>query len=240
MNFYDYISEFKNNYEDEFQVNQGSSVILIQGDRIIFSLVKPKFWKESNNIIRVDFSGIGGSIESGEDSLQCLDRELQEEINISIDDIDFANPSEIVIIKNDTVSTLSLDTVDNIVNPIYILQLELPLREDINDSTKTKSCLQLFVYLAEIRDSIEINISTEEDIPGLILVDGAKLEDILSGNVILNTDDITEGLEIRSNKNAIDLPPTIHLKPKFTPTGLIKADLKFEDLINMLGRNWNE
>lgn len=233
----DLIKEYLQQYpEQEYQINQGASLLLIQNDKIMFTLTKTKKWKYKNDITEIKFSGIGGALEKNESIFGCLKRETMEEVEIDINDVRFPNLYETFIVDNDlTVNKVKLNIDENEKTPLYVVRLKLPLREDTTEKNKKFSCLQLVVYVAEIQDNIEVNISEKETIPGLLVVKKEYLERLLCGEVILDTSLKNENIEIKWNINfKEEIPKSIKLIPQFTPIGLKKTGLKFNDIKKIL------
>lgn len=232
----DLINEYLQEYpEKDYQINQGASLLLIQDNKIMFTLTKTKKWKTNGDTTEIKFSGIGGALEKNESIFQCLERETMEEVEIDINNIDFPNLEETFIIDNNKpLEKIGLDIDVNEKTPLYIVRLKLPLREDTTEKNKKFSCLQLIVYVAKIKSNIEVKISEKETIPGLLVVNGSALKRLLEGKVILNELQKKEEIEIRWNKNfrKSDIPKKIKLIPQFTPIGLKETNLTFKDIKN--------
>lgn len=229
----EYLREYPKN---EYQVNQGASLLLIQGDNIIFTLTKQKKWKKKAEITEIKFSGIGGALEPDETIFECLKRELMEEINIDIKDIDFPNLKQTFIIDNDKPilkDELSIDQKEKV--PFYVVRFKLPLREDMMETNKRFSCLQLVVYIAKIDPNIEIKVS-ENEIPGLLFVRKETLHDVLAGGVILEKYKNDDYVRIKWNETFIQdrIPSIIKLLPQFTPLGLKKINMSFDQINRVL------
>lgn len=234
---YDLIKEYLMQYpEKEYQINQGASLLLVQNDKIMFTLTKAKKWKHNNDITEIKFSGIGGALEKNETIFECLTRETMEEVEVDIKDVHFPSLDETIIVDNDKeVYKVKLNIDKNEKTPLYIIRLKLPLREDTTEKNKKFSCLQLVVYVAEIDDSIDIKISEKETIPGLLIVKDKCLEKLLNGEIILDTLIKNDDIEIKWNKSfKEDIPKRIKLIPQFTPIGLKRTRLKFNEIKNML------
>lgn len=233
----DFIKEYLLQYpEQEYQINQGASLLLVQSDKIIFTLTKTKKWKYNDDITEIKFSGIGGALEKNETTFECLKRETMEEVEINIKDVYFPNLHETFIVDNDkAVHKVKLSIDEKEKTPLYIVRLKLPLREDTTEKNKKFSCLQLVVYVAEIDNDIEIKISENETIPGLLIVKEKYFEKLLSGEIILDTFLKNNEIEIKWNKGfKKDIPKRIKLIPQFTPIGLKKIGLKFSEIKKIL------
>ena len=89
----EYANEFYENYSNsDFQINQGASVLLIKDDEIYFALAKEKSWKYNNDKIPIiKFTGIGGTREKDEKIFKTLKRELKEEVNLNIENLNNSN-----------------------------------------------------------------------------------------------------------------------------------------------------
>ena len=228
---------FIDKYENtEFQVNHGSSFILLQDDEIIFTLNKTRNWEQEDDITtKIGFGGIGGATELGENAIECLRREVMEEIETNIDDVVFANPKKTYIVKGpDDVEEIDIETDEDSPCPIYIVQLELPLRKDKPSSGKTKSCLLLFVFLAHINSEAKVRANADDGIPALISVKGDMLETMLQGNEIVSSNG-EDGVKFYWSKyfGEDKRPEKIHLFPKFTPRGILYSGLKYRTLCEM-------
>ncbi|WP_069997877.1 NUDIX domain-containing protein [Cellulosilyticum sp. I15G10I2] len=234
------MQEFIEKYSHDCQVNQGSSLIIMHNEGLYFSLVKPKFWRKASEIankVLIDFSGIGGAIEKGETPIDCLKREIMEEIKLRYSELTFAFPKKTMIISNDSnIAKVEIQDQENNPNPIYILEFKLPLRSDRAIKGKSYSCLQLFVYLAKLKENRLLEVSEDEEIPALIYVKKDQLAELLTGNIEIVNMAAPSGLEITWNKNFnINIPEHIVLTPKFTPTGLIKGQLDYASLQKLIG-----
>ena len=233
----DLIREYLIQYpEKDYQINQGASLLLVQDDKIMFTLTKKKKWKYNDGITEIKFSGIGGALEKNESIFECLKRETMEEIETDIKSINFPNLDETLIIDNDKpVSKVKLNIDCCEKTPLYIVKLKLPLRDDTTEKNKKFSCLQLIVYVAKIEPNVEVKISESETIPGLLVVKGDALEELLEGKIVLNSSQENEKYKIKWNKNfSGDIPKKIQLIPQFTPIGLKKTNLKFDEIKKIL------
>lgn len=234
----DLIKEYLKQYpESDYQINQGASLLLIQDDKIMFTLTKLKKWRKKNDITEIKFSGIGGALEKNESIFECLKRETMEEIEIDINDIKFPKISETFIVDNDRpLNKIELDIDAKEKTPLYVVRLKLPLREDTVEKNKKFSCLQLIVYVAKINSNIEVRISEDESIPGLLIVKGKSLKEVLEGKVILDNTQKNDNIEIKWNKNfeKENIPKIINLIPQFTPIGLRKTNLSFNEIKKLL------
>ncbi|MBE5806464.1 MAG: hypothetical protein E7313_07175 [Clostridiales bacterium] len=230
----DITKEYLNTYpEEDYQINQGASLLLIQEDKIMFTLTKTNKWKKNEDITEIKFSGIGGALEKNESIFECLKREVKEEISLDIKEIDLPNLDEAFLVNNTEVLEkikIGIDKHERV--PLYIVRLKLPLREDTLEKNKKFSCLQLIVYVGKINSNTYIEISNEETIPGLLVVRGTMLKDLLDGKIILNSKTINNDIEIRWNKNFEQklIPDKIKLIPQFTPIGLKTTELTFNDI----------
>lgn len=233
----DLIKEYLSKYpKDEYQINQGASLLLIQKDSIIFTLTKEKKWKSEEDITEIKFSGIGGALETGESIFECLKRETMEEIGINIKNIDFPDLKQTFIIDNDNPivkNELSIDSEEKI--PFYVVRLKLPLREDTIETDKKFSCLQLVVYIAKINSNTDVKVS-ENEIPGLLFVKKEALYDVLDGKVTMEKNKNNDYVKIKWNENfpQYKIPSTIKLLPQFTPLGLKKINLSFNQINQIL------
>ncbi len=64
----------------------GVSALLVDAADTYWELAKPKHWRaRPDGITEVGLGAIGGSIESGESALGCLQREAQEEIGVGLE-----------------------------------------------------------------------------------------------------------------------------------------------------------
>jgi 8-oxo-dGTP pyrophosphatase MutT (NUDIX family) len=62
----------------------GASAMVSDGGSFWFELAKPRHWRqEADGTPVVGMGAIGGSLECGESVLDCLDREMMEEIGVS-------------------------------------------------------------------------------------------------------------------------------------------------------------
>lgn len=234
----DLIKEYLNEYpESEFQINQGASLLLVQDDKIMFTLTKTKKWKQKNDTTEIKFSGIGGALEKNESIFECLKRETMEEVEIDINDISFPELYRTFIVDNDKpVNTIELDIDTKEKTPLYVVRLKLPLREDTDEKNKKYSCLQLIVYIARINSNVEVEISKKENIPGLLVVKGEALKELLEGKIILDDTQKNDSVKIKWNKNfdKENMPKKINLTPQFTPLGLRKIKLSFNEIKKIL------
>ncbi|WP_069997878.1 NUDIX domain-containing protein [Cellulosilyticum sp. I15G10I2] len=213
------------------QINRGAGVLLIFKNGIYFLLSKPKYWETDRNSTIIKFGGIGGSIEKNEKPIECLKRELDEEVKISFEQIKFAYPSTTLLIKDDMPIQRINMTESDIPSPIYVLELILPLRKDRAQTGKTYSSLQLFVYLAKVKNSFTPKISENEDITAIMHVNQNILDRLLKGEIEVNKKETLQGIKIFWNENlSKDIPLNFKLYPRFSPIGLLKANLHFKDL----------
>ena len=233
----DLIKEYLSEYpKDEYQINQGASLLLIQEDNIIFTLTKQKKWKDKEDITEIKFSGIGGALETGESIFECLKRETMEEIGIDIKNINFPDLTQTFIIDNDepiVKNELSIGSKEKI--PFYVVRLKLPLREDTTETDKKFSCLQLVVYIAKIDSNTDVKV-LENEIPGLLFVKKEALYDVLNGKITMEKNKNNDYVKIKWNDNFPHnkIPSTIKLLPQFTPLGLKKINLSFNQINQIL------
>lgn len=234
----DLIKEYLEEYpENDYQINQGASLLLIQDDKIMFTLTKTKKWKQKGDITEIKFSGIGGALEKDESVYECLKRETMEEIEIDINDIIFPKLFETFIVDNNRpVNKIELDIDAKEKTPLYVVRLKLPLREDTDEKDKKYSCLQLIVYIAKINSNVEVKISEKENIPGLLIIKGESLEEVLEGKIILDDTEKNDNIEIKWNKSfdKENIPKKINLIPQFTPLGLRNINLSFNEIKKIL------
>lgn len=233
------IKKFLEKYsKEEYQVNLGSSLLLIQGEEIVFTLTKEKSWEEAEKYTKVKFSGIGGSVESSETRFECMLREINEEVGLKKDKINFLKNNKTILISKTGISSVRLNSESSNINPLYIIELELPIRPEYRKSGKKTSCLQLFVYLAEIEEDFILE-ATEVDLPGLLFVHGCVLDEILNGEIVFNTNNYNKQVLIKWNTSfcAEKVPKNILLLPQFTAKGLKSTGLTFQELKSLLSRS---
>lgn len=226
----EYANEFYENYSNsDFQINQGASVLLIKDDEIYFALAKEKSWKYNNDKIPIiKFTGIGGTREKDEKIFKTLKRELKEEVNLNIENLNFPKITETTIVTN--YSENSKIKFNGLYNPLYIVDYRLPLRDDIKINEKKKySCLQLFVYIANVDENISISPVEEDNITGIISANKENLVKYLNGNCQINSKEAN----IKWKKKYKNLEKII-INPKFTPKGIIDAGLDMQDLLDIL------
>ena len=115
-------------------------------------------------------------------------------------------------------------------NPLYIVDYRLPLRDDIKINEKKKySCLQLFVYIANVDENVSISPVEEDNITGIISANKENLVKYLNGNCQINSKEAN----IKWKKKYKNLEKII-INPKFTPKGIIDAGLDMQDLLDIL------
>jgi len=96
----------------------GASALVHDGDALYLELTKPKHWRVSSaGETVVGLGGLGGSLEPGEDALDCLLRELDEEIGVSAT-IE-SSPQCYVVHEGRTVRTV-LVAPDDLPSPILL------------------------------------------------------------------------------------------------------------------------
>lgn len=210
-------------------VSFGSSIILTQQDGVYFSMVKPKNWRiEPNGLLAIDFSGIGGGFEKKESPYQCALRELNEEVGLHENDLNFIDSkSKVVIIQDDEKSLVNIQ--NGKVNPIIIFHHKIdPLH--LRQNQARDSYLILFIYVAKIISKKIPKISSVEDIPGLLFVKNSNLDCILRG-VTVNKDQLNKSqYKINLRKKYLKyIPPVFKLEPKFTPVALAKSQIDLRE-----------
>lgn len=226
----EYADYFYNKYKDtDYQINQGASVLLIKENKVYFALAKEESWKYSyNKIPNIKFTGVGGTREKDERIFDTLKRELKEEVNIEIQKLQFANVKNTIIVRNNEKNSDIEFIKDSTPKPLYIVQFELPLRDDIKSNGKKYSCLQLFVYIAKVDKNVEIAASDTDNITGIISANNQQLEKYIDGNCLIkNGNNI-----LWKKKYDKNLLSDIIVNPKFTPQGIRKAGLKLNDLLS--------
>lgn len=225
-----YAEYFYNKYKDtEYQINQGASVLLIKENKVYFALAKEESWEYvDNKIPNIKFTGIGGTKEKKEIIFDTLRREIKEEVNIEIQKLQFANVKKTIIVRNNAENSNIEFEKGLTPNPLYIVQFELPLRNDIKSEGKKYSCLQLFVYIAKVDKNVEIIASNTDNITGIISADNEQLEKYIDGNCLIeNYNNI-----LWKKKYERNLLSNIIVNPKFTPKGIRMAGLKLSDLLS--------
>lgn len=229
---------FRERYADDFQLNQGASVLLLDGAGLFFSLAKPRNWvREADGVTTVGFSGIGGGLEPNETILECLEREMGEEAGLALHDVVFADVAATQVLRADgVVATLSgvgeVPIRRDVAAPVpgFVLELLLPLRTDRPSGGKERSCLQLFVYLGRLVGK-EPRIPPGEDIPALLHVRGECLPRLLAGELWVERGEPSAGLSLLANTHTpVPLPERVRLVPHFTPRVLIALGLGFDEL----------
>lgn len=64
----------------------GVSALIHDGEFYYFEITKPKHWHQrQDGALVVGIGGIGGSLEAGEAILDCLQREVREELNVGVE-----------------------------------------------------------------------------------------------------------------------------------------------------------
>lgn len=229
---------FINRYEKSvYQINRGSSFILLQGDSLVFTMSKPRNWVQCEAATSIEFSGIGGNIEKGETIYQCLCREVMEEIGLNIEkEISLASSEFTYFVKDTRLASKKkiVSTEKNEPIPAIVVERELPLRKDRYSEGKRYSCLQLFVYFARVSLEAELRACSEDGIPGLVIVKQNALDKVLKGLTICTN----EGCgDVKIVWNSVfekaERPTNIRLLPKFTPQALVSTGLEFRDLQKM-------
>ena len=115
-----------------------------------------------------------------------MKRELKEEVNLNIENLNFPKITETTIVTN--YSENSKIKFNGLYNPLYIVDYRLPLRDDIKINEKKKySCLQLFVYIANVDENVSISPVEEDNITGIISANKENLVKYLNGNCQINS-----------------------------------------------------
>lgn len=233
----DIINDFKMRHQGS-KLSFGASSLLLFREGILFALVKPKNWRvDASGLMLIDYSGIGGGIEEGENPFQCVIREINEEISIKENDLLFCEKSfDTIYITDDAKKSIVLKDKDTKMKPLIIFEHKVePHYSGKNDSAP--GYLLLFIYLAKIRKKGLPKISDNEEIPGLIYIRGTFLRRFLRKSKICNIDSNCE-IYIRKKYKRY-LPEVYSIMPKFTPLGLQKSSLQYKDMIHYLGNNKN-
>lgn len=232
----DAFSKYKSEYFlKQFQVNQGASVVLLDKDHVYFVLTKMNKWKHHEDKIEIKYSGIGGAIENGETPFECLERELKEEIGLSIKELSFIKPIKVKYIKPDN-KIQEFESKEEDILPLCIFEREFPLREDIIISRRNEykgSCLQLFIYTA-YSNNRELRIR-ESEIPALLKIKKKAINDFIQKDQLFDSKQGSDVIDVIENRVFVEkygsLPSKVLFKAQFTPCALKMVK---EDFINIL------
>lgn len=217
-----------------FEINIGASVVLLYNGGIIFSLVKPTYWRtEAHGLLVIDYSGIGGSVKKNETPYQCAVREIYEEIGISEKNLRLPNKSgNLLYIKDKKRQFMTVSAKTKEPAPLCIYEIKVSKRYD-RPNQSARSCLLLFVYLVKLEGNKMPHIRKSEDIPGLVNVKGTFLNEFLKGVKVefdAEPSPRNYSLHIRAKYKKL-LPQTFILSPKFTPQAILSSGLKYKDFI---------
>jgi len=152
----------------------GVSALLHDDDAFYFELTKPKHWRHrADGTTLVGIGGIGGSIEPGETILECLRREVEEEIKASI--------------RVESATTTHLVYEEGVTKPLSLPQREHPLPVLLTisrnlyrqDTHSDYGILSIATFLAQLEGKASI-----DDLYGLLIVPRDKLVDVMRPNEI--------------------------------------------------------
>lgn len=218
-----------------FETQVGASAVLLFDDGVIFSLVKPSYWRtDKNGLTTIDYSGIGGGVEQNETQYQCALREIHEEIGVS--EKQLLMPTTIgntLYIHNEKKRLITLKTAADEPHPICVFNMVVPRQFD-RPGQKKQSCLLLFVYLMKLKGNTMPHVRKGEKISGLVHVKGFFLDDFLKGIMIKSASDfVSKGysLHLRAQYKK-QLPKQFMLSPKFTPRAIFNSGLKYKHFIS--------
>ncbi|MCL1972442.1 MAG: NUDIX domain-containing protein [Endomicrobia bacterium] len=213
---------FKEKYNNStYQINQSAGIILFDDNFCYLLLNKKRKWEKKDAFsYEIKYSAIGGAIENNETPIQCLAREIKEEITSTISDIDIKSFRITYIIDKDS-NILEKSFPDAIPAPLCIFERELPLRKDVifKKNNWEKSCLQLFLYIGYISKPFRIN---EDEIPAIIKVPKTDLINFINKRQSFVQNSFLNKFILDINANFVnkygEIPEKIILSPQFSFT----------------------
>jgi len=103
-----------------------TGLLLWDGDRLVFTLAQPDYWRVVGEQTEIDLIGIGGRLEQGETPAEAVSREAQEEAGSGICILDC--PRTLVSWENGVTAHVKME--DDGPRPVLIWQRTIPTRHD--------------------------------------------------------------------------------------------------------------
>lgn len=186
----------------------GASALVHDGEALYLELTKPKHWRISpEGETVVGLGGLGGSLEPSEDTLDCLLRELDEEIGVfaTIE----SSPQCHVVYEGRTVRTM-LTVPDDLPSPVLLTVSANRNRQAVYPNYAT---LAIATFWARLEEEPAV-----KDLYGLLRVPWSQVASLFarrrpSWSWVLSLPDISHQLKE-------PLPPGTRLEPVWTAASL--------------------